>query len=95
MGTWIRLDRKTGMLKGVSRNYISVLFEGPDRLQTRLVRVGIQAVKGRDVFGVLAASPWGDLAHQEGHLDNGEGSDTMEGLVSKQEKGQGKTLLRE
>ena len=88
-------DRKTGMLKGVSRNYIPVLFEGSDRLQTRLVRVEIRAVKGRDVFGIQADSPSGDLAHRAGCLDNGEGSDTMEGLVSKQEKGQGKTLLRE
>ena len=88
-------DRKSGMLKGVSRNYIPVLFEGPDTLQTRLVPVRIQAVKGRDVFGVQAEIPSGDLARQAGHLDNGEGSDTMEGLVSKQEKGQGKTLLRE
>jgi len=90
--TW---DRKTGMLKGVSGNYIPVLFEGPDRLRARLVRVRIQAVKGRDVFGVRADSPSGDLADQVGHLDNGEGSDRMEGLVSKQEKGPGKTLLRE
>lgn len=81
-------DRKTGMLKGVSRNYIPVLFEGPDILQTRLVRVRIQAVKGRDVFGVQTDGPLGDL-------DNGEGSDKMESLVSKQEKGQGRTLLRE
>ena len=77
-------DRKTGMLKGVSRNYIPVLFDGPDSLQTRLVQVRIQAVEGRDVFGV-----------QAGHLDNGERSDKMEGLVSKQEKAQGKSLLRE
>jgi threonylcarbamoyladenosine tRNA methylthiotransferase MtaB len=88
-------DRKTGMLKGVSRNYIPILFEGPDRLQTRLVRVRIQAVKGRNVFGVRSESPLGDPAHPEGHLDNGEGSDKMEGLVSKQEKARGTTLLRE
>jgi len=77
-------DRKTGLLKGVSRNYIPVLFEGPDSLQTRLVQVRIQAVKGRDVFGV-----------QAGYLDNEDGSDKMEGLVSKQEKVEEKTLLRE
>jgi threonylcarbamoyladenosine tRNA methylthiotransferase MtaB len=88
-------DRKTGMLKGVSRNYIPVLFDGPDHLQTRIVQVRIEAVKGRDVFGVQADTPSGDLARQGGHLDNGEGSDKMEGLVSKQEKVQKKTLLRE
>jgi len=81
-------DRKTGMLKGVSRNYIPVLFEGPDSLQARLVQVRIKEVKGRDVFGVQAGSPSGDL-------DNGNGSDTMEGLVSKQEKVRKKSLLRE
>ncbi|MGW8324039.1 MAG: MiaB/RimO family radical SAM methylthiotransferase, partial [Thermodesulfobacteriota bacterium] len=59
-------DRKTGMLKGVSRNYIPVLFEGPDRLRARLVRVRIQAVKGRDVFGVRADSRSGGLAYQGG-----------------------------
>jgi threonylcarbamoyladenosine tRNA methylthiotransferase MtaB len=88
-------DRKSGMLKGVSRNYIPVLFEGPDSLQTRLVQVRIQAVKGREVFGVLADSPSGDFTRQAGHLDNEEGSDTMEGLVSKQEKVPEKPLMRE
>jgi threonylcarbamoyladenosine tRNA methylthiotransferase MtaB len=78
-------DRKTGMLKGVSRNYIPVLFEGPDNLQRRLVQVKIQAVKGREVFGVLSESPTGDVLHPGAHLDKRERSDTMEGLVSKQE----------
>ncbi len=73
-------DTKTGMLKGVTRNYIPVLFEGPDSLQKGLVQVCIQAVKGREVFG---------------SLDNGQGSDKMEGLVSKQEKGPEKRLMRE
>jgi threonylcarbamoyladenosine tRNA methylthiotransferase MtaB len=77
-------DGKTGMLKGVSRNYIPVLFEGPDSLETRLVQVRIEAVEGREVFGV-----------QAGCLDNGEGSDKIKGLVSKQETVQEKPLLRE
>ena len=83
------------MWKGVSRNYIPVLFEGPDSLQARLVQVRIKEVKGRDVFGVQADSPSGDLARQAGHLDNGEGSDKIKGLVSKQEKVRKKNLLRE
>jgi threonylcarbamoyladenosine tRNA methylthiotransferase MtaB len=88
-------DRKTGLLKGVSRNYVPVLFEGPDSLQARLVRVRIRAVEGRDVFGVLVDGFSGDPAGPTGHLDNGDESDKMEGLGSKQEKAQEKTLLRE
>jgi len=88
-------DTKAGMLKGVSRNYIPVLFEGPDDLQRRLVQVRIQAVKGREVFGSLVEGPARGCIHQAGHLDIGEGSDTMESLVSKQEKPSEKPLMRE
>ncbi len=73
-------DPRTGMLKGVTRNYIPVLFEGPDSLQSRLVQVRIQSLEGRRVFG---------------SLDNGRGSDTMESLVRKQEKGLVKPFMRE
>lgn len=52
-----RRDRKSGMLRGVSRNYVPVLFEGPDSLQGRLVQVRIQAVKGREVTGVWPQKP--------------------------------------
>jgi threonylcarbamoyladenosine tRNA methylthiotransferase MtaB len=47
-------DSKTGMLKGVSRSYIPVLFEGPDSLQRMLVQVRIHALRGRQVLGVLS-----------------------------------------
>ncbi len=53
-------DRKTGLLRGVTRNYIPVLFEGPDSLQTSLVRVRIQVAGGGEVFGALADAPAGE-----------------------------------
>jgi threonylcarbamoyladenosine tRNA methylthiotransferase MtaB len=70
-------DRKTGMLKGVSRNYIPVLFEGPDSLQGGLVRVKIQAVKGGGVFGTLSEGPPKESVPRGGQLDKREGSDTI------------------
>ncbi len=46
-------DRETGLLKGVSRNYVPVLFEGGDSWKRRLVRVKVSSVKGRRVFGEI------------------------------------------
>ncbi len=88
-------DRGTGMLKGVSRNYIPLLFEGPDTLQRSLVPVRVQIVRGREVLGVLAADSSGGRVRSAGHLDNRGGSDTIESLVSKEETRPQKTLLRE
>jgi threonylcarbamoyladenosine tRNA methylthiotransferase MtaB len=87
-------DRKTGMLKGVSRNYIPVLFEGPDSLQTRLVQVEIHALRGKDVFGVLSEGASRGVS-EAGHLDIQEGSDTIEDLDSKREKALDKSIVRE
>lgn len=78
-------DRKTGMLKGVTRNYVPVLFQGPDSLQRGLVPVRIRGIQGREVYGTLADNPSGKYVGTAGHLDIREGSDTIEILVSKQE----------
>lgn len=47
-------DRETGLLKGVSRNYVPVLFEGADSWKRRLVQVRVSSVKGRRVFGEIS-----------------------------------------
>jgi threonylcarbamoyladenosine tRNA methylthiotransferase MtaB len=87
-------DLKTGMLKGVSRNYIPLLFEGPDRLQRSLVPVQVQALRGTRVFGVLGegAAKGGS---ETGHLDIQEGSDRIENFVSKREKTLKRSIVRE
>lgn len=54
----IRRDPATGLLRGVSANYIPVLLAGPDRFQNRLVTVRIQGLQGPNaVTGTLAAEP--------------------------------------
>jgi threonylcarbamoyladenosine tRNA methylthiotransferase MtaB len=87
-------DRKTGMLKGVSRNYIPILFEGQDSLQTRLARVKIHALRGKEVFGVLGEATSKGLS-ETGHLDFREGSDRIKDLGSKREKPLRKAIVRE
>jgi len=47
-------DRETGMLKGVSRNYVPVLFGGTDCWKRSLVQVKVSCVKGRRVFGEIS-----------------------------------------
>ena len=44
-----RRDRKTGLLKGITSNYLAVLLNGGDKLQNRLIEVKIESVK-RDVL---------------------------------------------
>ena len=44
-------DPDTGLLKGISRNYIPVLFEGVDRLQRRRVNLKIIEVNETGVMG--------------------------------------------
>lgn len=51
-------DRETGLLKGVSRNYVPVLFEGRDSCKRSLVRVKVSSVEGRRVFGEIS-TPFG------------------------------------
>ncbi|PIR18362.1 MAG: tRNA (N(6)-L-threonylcarbamoyladenosine(37)-C(2))-methylthiotransferase MtaB [Deltaproteobacteria bacterium CG11_big_fil_rev_8_21_14_0_20_49_13] len=47
----MKRDRRTGLLKGVSENYIPVLFEGDDRLMAKIVTVEIEGVNGDHVTG--------------------------------------------
>lgn len=42
-----RRDPATGLLKGVSANYIPVVLAGPDHLQNRLVTVRIEGLQGK------------------------------------------------
>lgn len=44
-------DRTTGLLKGLTSNYIPMLLEGDDRLSHRTVKARIQAVKDGRVYG--------------------------------------------
>jgi threonylcarbamoyladenosine tRNA methylthiotransferase MtaB len=46
-----RRDQETGMLKGVTRNYITILFEGNDDLQKKLVRVRVRWVDEKQGMG--------------------------------------------
>ncbi len=88
-------DRKTGLLRGVTRNYIPVLFEGPDSLQRSLVQVRIRTAEGGAVFGDRAEGPLREGAGEAASLDKEGGSDTIEDCVVEQEKGPEKRLMRE
>ncbi len=46
-------DRKTGMLKGVTSNYLTVMLNGSDALQNSLVDVKIEAVNGIVLIGAV------------------------------------------
>jgi threonylcarbamoyladenosine tRNA methylthiotransferase MtaB len=46
-----RRDPVTGMLKGVSRNYVTVLVSGSDELQRRLLSVRVRSVDHRKALG--------------------------------------------
>jgi len=48
-----RRDRKTGLLKGLSRNYIPVLLDGGDELINNEVTVKVSSVEGEDLMGKL------------------------------------------
>ena len=52
-----RRDPKTGLLKGVSSNYLPVLFEGGDALMNRLVVVRITKADAVRLIGHLVATP--------------------------------------
>ncbi|MFQ5897099.1 MAG: tRNA (N(6)-L-threonylcarbamoyladenosine(37)-C(2))-methylthiotransferase MtaB [Candidatus Methylomirabilia bacterium] len=47
-------DRTSGLLVGLTGNYVPVLFEGPDSLMTKLVTVTVTDVDPRRTSGVLA-----------------------------------------
>jgi threonylcarbamoyladenosine tRNA methylthiotransferase MtaB len=46
-------DRATGLLKGLSSNYLPVLVEGSDDLQNKIVDVKIEKLEGSRLFGIL------------------------------------------
>lgn len=46
-----RRDPHTGMLRGMTRNYLPVHLEGPDTLQGKRVPAHIRALRGRRLFG--------------------------------------------
>ena len=45
-------DGATGLLKGISSNYLPVLVEGKDDLQNKIVEVKIEKLEGNKLFGV-------------------------------------------
>lgn len=47
-------DRETGLLAGLTSNYVEVLFEGPDSLGRRMVPLQITEVRGERTYGRLA-----------------------------------------
>jgi threonylcarbamoyladenosine tRNA methylthiotransferase MtaB len=49
-----RRDRGTALLRGMSRNYIPVLFAGDDALMGTLQRVRLDVVEGSAMRGSLA-----------------------------------------
>jgi len=52
-----RRDPKTGLLKGVSSNYLPVLFEGGDALMNRLVNVRVTKADAVRLNGNLVETP--------------------------------------
>jgi len=49
-----RRHRKTGLLKGLSRNYIPILIDGRDNLMNQEITVRITSVEGEEVKGEIA-----------------------------------------
>jgi len=48
-----RRDGSTGLLKGISSNYLPVLVDGDDDLQNKIVEVQIEKMEGDKLFGNL------------------------------------------
>ena len=46
-------EKSTGLLKGISSNYLPVLIDGDDDLQNKIVEVKIEKLEGNQLFGVL------------------------------------------
>ena len=46
-------DGSTGLLKGISSNYLPVLIDGPDDLQNKIVEVKIEKLEGNKLFGKI------------------------------------------
>jgi threonylcarbamoyladenosine tRNA methylthiotransferase MtaB len=49
-----RRDPATGRLKGITSNYLPVLFAGDDRLMNRLLEVRIESTKANRLLGSVA-----------------------------------------
>jgi threonylcarbamoyladenosine tRNA methylthiotransferase MtaB len=47
-------DRQTGLLSGLTSNYVEVLFAGPDSLGRQIVPLEITGVRGECAYGRLA-----------------------------------------
>ncbi len=50
-------DRATGLLSGLTANYVEVLFEGPDSLARRFVSVAVSSATVDRTFGRLEPVP--------------------------------------
>ncbi|MCP4622657.1 MAG: tRNA (N(6)-L-threonylcarbamoyladenosine(37)-C(2))-methylthiotransferase MtaB [bacterium] len=46
-------DKATGLLKGISSNYLPVLIDGPDTLKNKIIDVKIEKLEGDKLFGML------------------------------------------
>ncbi len=46
-------DKSNGLLKGMTDNFVSVLFEGDDELKNQLVKVKITSINGKNTYGVV------------------------------------------
>ena len=46
-------DSRTGLLKGISSNYLPVLIEGGDDQKNRTIAVKIENLMGKQLFGTL------------------------------------------
>ena len=47
-------DGSTGLLKGISSNYLPVLIDGDDDLQNNIVKAKIEKLEGNRLFGILS-----------------------------------------
>ena len=50
-----RRDRETGLLTGLSDNYVRVLAEGPDAWMGRIIDVRVKKIRGKRVVGRIEA----------------------------------------
>jgi threonylcarbamoyladenosine tRNA methylthiotransferase MtaB len=46
-------ERVTGLLKGISSNYLPVLIDGKDELKNKIIDVKIEKLEGDKLFGIL------------------------------------------
>jgi len=46
-------ERSTGLLKGISSNYLPILIDADDECKNKLIEVRIEKLEGNQLFGVL------------------------------------------